>query len=40
MIDFDVAAHREELSATEPFTVPASIFEEVVGICARVGITG
>jgi len=35
----DVAAHLEEASATEPFSVPASIFDEVAGICARLGIT-
>jgi NAD(P)-dependent dehydrogenase (short-subunit alcohol dehydrogenase family) len=36
----DVAAHLAELSATEPFTVPSSIFDEVGEICARRGITG
>jgi NAD(P)-dependent dehydrogenase (short-subunit alcohol dehydrogenase family) len=36
----DVAAHLAEVSATEPFSVPASIFEEVEEICARVGIAG
>ena len=35
----DVAAHLAEVSATEPFSVPASILEEVAEICARVGIT-
>ena len=35
----DIAAHLSEISATEPFTVPASIFEEVFGVCARLGIT-
>jgi NAD(P)-dependent dehydrogenase (short-subunit alcohol dehydrogenase family) len=35
----DIAAHLSEVSATEPFTVPASIFEEVFGICERLGIT-
>lgn len=35
----DIAAHLAELSATEPFIVPASIFDEVVEICARRGIT-
>jgi len=33
----DIAGHLDEVSATEPFTVPASIFEEVAGIAARVG---
>ena len=35
----DVAAHLSEVSATEPFTVPGSIFDEVFGICQRLGIT-
>jgi len=35
----DLASHLDEVSATEPFTVPASIFEEVAGISARLGIT-
>jgi NAD(P)-dependent dehydrogenase (short-subunit alcohol dehydrogenase family) len=35
----DVAAHLPEISATEPFSVPGSIFDEVVGICQRLGIT-
>ena len=34
----DVAAHLAEVSATEPFSVPASIFEEVTEICMRLGI--
>jgi NAD(P)-dependent dehydrogenase (short-subunit alcohol dehydrogenase family) len=36
----DVAAHISEISATEPFSVPASIFDEVAGIFVRLGITG
>jgi NAD(P)-dependent dehydrogenase (short-subunit alcohol dehydrogenase family) len=35
----DVAAHLPTVSATEPFTVPMSIFDEVIGICDRLGIT-
>jgi len=35
----DVAAHLATVSATEPFTVPTSIFDEVLGICDRLGIT-
>jgi NAD(P)-dependent dehydrogenase (short-subunit alcohol dehydrogenase family) len=35
----DIAAHLAEVSATEPFSVPASIFDEVADICARLGIT-
>jgi NAD(P)-dependent dehydrogenase (short-subunit alcohol dehydrogenase family) len=36
----DVAAHLAEVSATEPFSVPTSIFDEVAGVCARLGIAG
>ena len=32
-------AHLTNVSATEPFTVPMSIFDEVLGICERLGIT-
>jgi len=35
----DVASHVGEISATEPFTVPSSIFDEVAVICDRLGIT-
>jgi NAD(P)-dependent dehydrogenase (short-subunit alcohol dehydrogenase family) len=35
----DIVAHLTELSATNPCSVPASIFEEVFGICERLGIT-
>jgi NAD(P)-dependent dehydrogenase (short-subunit alcohol dehydrogenase family) len=35
----DVAAHLAELSATESFTIPGSIFDEVFEICSRLGIT-
>jgi NAD(P)-dependent dehydrogenase (short-subunit alcohol dehydrogenase family) len=34
----DVAAHLSEVSATEPFTVPGSIFEEVFAVCEKLGI--
>jgi len=34
----DVAAHLSEVSATEPFTVPGSIFEEVFAVCERLGV--
>jgi NAD(P)-dependent dehydrogenase (short-subunit alcohol dehydrogenase family) len=34
----DVAAHLAEISATEPFTVPGSIFEEVFAVCAKLGV--
>lgn len=36
----DIAAHLSELAATQPFTVPDSIFEEVFGVCERLGIAG
>ena len=36
----DVASHIDEISATEPFTVPSSIFDEVAHICERLGIAG
>jgi NAD(P)-dependent dehydrogenase (short-subunit alcohol dehydrogenase family) len=36
----DVAAHLAQVSATESFTIPASIFDEVLGICGRLGIAG
>jgi hypothetical protein len=35
----DIAAHLAEVSATAPFTVPMSIFDEIFGICGRLGIT-
>jgi len=35
----DILAHLTEISATEPHSVPGSIFEEVFGICERLGIT-
>jgi len=35
----DVATHLSEVSATEPFTVPGSIFEEVFAVCDRLGVT-
>ena len=34
----DVAAHLAEVSATEPFSVPGSIFEEIFGVCERLGV--
>jgi hypothetical protein len=34
----DVEAHVDEVSATEPFTVPGSIVDEVLAICAQRGI--
>jgi NAD(P)-dependent dehydrogenase (short-subunit alcohol dehydrogenase family) len=35
----DVAAHLAEVSGTESFTIPGSIFDEVFGICSRLGIS-
>jgi hypothetical protein len=35
----DVEAHLDAVSATEPFSVPTSIVDEVLEICARVGIS-
>lgn len=35
----DIADHFSQVSATEPFVVPASIFEEVFGVCERLGVT-
>ncbi|MDT5227075.1 MAG: hypothetical protein QOH94_868 [Mycobacterium sp.] len=34
----DVATHLAEVSATQPFTVPDSIFEEVFAVCERLGV--
>jgi NAD(P)-dependent dehydrogenase (short-subunit alcohol dehydrogenase family) len=34
----DVGAHLDEVGATEPCTVPLSIYDEVAGVCARLGI--
>ena len=34
----DVASHLTEVSAAEPFIIPASIFDEVIDICSRLGI--
>ena len=36
----DISAHLTEVSTTKSFTVPTSIFDEVVGVCSRLGITG
>ena len=35
----DIAAHLTNVSATDPFTIPMSIFDEVFAICERLGIT-
>ena len=35
----DFAAHLAEVSGTDPFTVPGSIFEEVFAVCDRLGVS-
>jgi NAD(P)-dependent dehydrogenase (short-subunit alcohol dehydrogenase family) len=35
----DIAAHIDAISATTSFTVPASIYDEVFGVCERLSIT-
>lgn len=35
----DIEAHLSEVQATQPFTVPGSIFEEVFGVCEQLGVT-
>jgi hypothetical protein len=35
----DIAAHLNEVSATQPFSVPMSIVDEILGICERVGVS-
>jgi NAD(P)-dependent dehydrogenase (short-subunit alcohol dehydrogenase family) len=35
----EVADRIEQVSATEPYTVPASIVDEVLGMCERLGVT-
>jgi NAD(P)-dependent dehydrogenase (short-subunit alcohol dehydrogenase family) len=35
----DIAEHLEEVSATEPFSVPESIFDEVFQVCEKRGIS-
>ena len=35
----DVSAHLAEISATEPFTIPESIYEEVFSVYERLGLT-
>jgi NAD(P)-dependent dehydrogenase (short-subunit alcohol dehydrogenase family) len=36
----DISDHFSAVSATEPFTVPASIFDEVADVAVRLGIVG
>jgi NAD(P)-dependent dehydrogenase (short-subunit alcohol dehydrogenase family) len=35
----DIAAHWDAVSATDPYTVPTSIFDEVADVCRRLGIS-
>jgi NAD(P)-dependent dehydrogenase (short-subunit alcohol dehydrogenase family) len=35
----DIAARMGQVCATEPFTVPGSIFDEVFAVCERLGVT-
>jgi hypothetical protein len=34
----DIAPHVAEISVTDPYIVPLSIFDEVADICSRLGI--
>jgi NAD(P)-dependent dehydrogenase (short-subunit alcohol dehydrogenase family) len=34
----DIAAHYEEISATDRFTIPMSSYDEIIGVCSRVGL--
>jgi NAD(P)-dependent dehydrogenase (short-subunit alcohol dehydrogenase family) len=36
----DIAGHIADIAATEPFTVPGSIYEEVLAVTERLGVTG
>lgn len=36
----DIEAHLPDISATEPFTIPGSIYDEVARVCTQLGITG
>src|SRR5882757_2490787 len=35
----DISAHLTEIAATEPFTIPGSIYEDVFAVTERLGIT-
>jgi NAD(P)-dependent dehydrogenase (short-subunit alcohol dehydrogenase family) len=34
----DIAAHYDEISATESFTIPMSSYDEIIDVCARLGV--
>ncbi|KKW64620.1 short-chain dehydrogenase [Mycolicibacterium elephantis] len=36
----DIAAHLAEVTGTQPFTIPGSIYEEVFEVTRRLGVTG
>ncbi|MGV0785549.1 SDR family NAD(P)-dependent oxidoreductase [Mycobacterium sp. 852014-52144_SCH5372336] len=36
----DIAGHLEAVAATEPFTVPGSIYDEVFAVTGRLGMSG
>lgn len=36
----DIAAHLAEVVATQPFTIPGSIYDEVFAVARRLGVTG
>ena len=35
----DIEAHLADISATEPFIIPGSIYDEVASICTLLGLT-
>ncbi|GAT10066.1 SDR family NAD(P)-dependent oxidoreductase [Mycolicibacterium novocastrense] len=36
----DIAEHLTDVAATEPFTIPGSIYDEVFAVTRRLGVTG
>lgn len=36
----DIAAHLADVTATQPFTIPGSIYDEVFAVTRRLGVTG
>ncbi|KUI40089.1 short-chain dehydrogenase [Mycobacterium sp. GA-1199] len=36
----DIAGHLDTVAATEPFTIPGSIYDEVFAVTRRLGVTG
>jgi NAD(P)-dependent dehydrogenase (short-subunit alcohol dehydrogenase family) len=34
----DIAEHLTQVTAADPYTIPSSIFDEVINVCARLGI--